>query len=332
MEPPSQQPAWTQARLLALSGAFREARVLMTGAELDLFTLLAPTPLPAPEVAGRIGADLRASTILLDALAAMGLLVKRDGTYQTEPSAAELLAADRAGSVLPMVLHSAHLWQRWGELTRIVAAERAPEQTEESSLRAFIGAMHVVGAQQAARIVSLVGPGRARQVLDVGGASGTYTLAFLAASPSLRATLFDRPAVVEMARARLGAAGVLDRVTLVPGDFYEDTLPAGHDLVFVSAIIHQNGPEENVELFRKAFAALEPGGRIVVRDHVLSADHTQPTVGALFAVNMLVARTGGSSYSFDEIDAALTEAGFARIRLLNPDTRMDGLVEAFRPD
>lgn len=331
MEPRNDHPGWTQAQLLGLSGAFRDARLLMTGAELDLFTRLAATPLPAPDIATRLGADLRALTILLDALSAMGLLVKRDGTYQTEASARELLARDRPGSVLPMVLHSANLWDQWGGLTRLVAGSRAPAQDDEASLRSFIGAMHVIAAPQAAHIVSLVAPGGARRLLDVGGASGTYTLAFLAASPELHATLFDRPPVIEMARERLAGAGVLDRVALVAGDFYADPLPAGHDLVFVSAIIHQNDQAENVALFSKAFAALEPGGRIVVRDHVLDPDRTAPAAAALFAVNMLVVESGGNSYTLAEISAALTEAGFTRVRLVHPDTRMDGLVEAFRP-
>ena len=324
-------PTWTREHLLDLARAFQEARLLLTGAELDLFTLLAPGPLPAEALAERLEADLPALTILLDALAAMGLLVKREESYQTEPSVRDMLASDSPGSILPMILHCAHLWGRWGELTALVARPRAEGITEEDKLRSFIGAMHVVAAPQAERIVALVDPGPARRLLDVGGASGTYTLAFLSASPEMRATLFDRPPVVGLARERLQEEGMLDRVDLVAGDFYRDPLPGGHDLVFLSAIIHQNTPAENVELFRKSFAALEPGGRIVVRDHVLSPDRTLPRRAALFAVNMLAAENGGNSYTFEEIQAALAEVGFARIRLVHPDCRMDGLVEAFRP-
>jgi len=147
----------------------------------------------------------------------------------------------------------------------------------------------------------------------------------------MRATLFDRPGVVEMARERLGAAGVLDRVALVPGDFYQDPLPPGHDLAFVSAIIHQNSPEQNMELFRKVFAALDPGGRIVVRDYVLSPDRTSPKSGAIFAVNMLTGGAGGNCYTYEETENALGQAGFTRVSLTHPGTQMDGLVEAFRP-
>lgn len=324
-------PEWTRERLLGLARAFQEARLLLTGAELDLFTRLAHKPRTARDLAPELEADLRALTILLDALTAMGLLEKQDGAYRTEASARELLRSDGTGSVLPMVLHSAHLWERWGELTGKVAPPQADGRSEEDRLRSFIGAMHVAGAPLAARLVQLIQPGEARRLLDVGGASGTYTLAFLAVCPQMRATLFDRPAVVEMARERLEQEGALDRVDLVAGDYNRDPLPTGHDLVFISAILHQNTPAQNTELYLKAFEALEPGGRIVIRDHVLREDRIRPRHGALFAVNMLTADNGGNSYTFEEIRSGLARAGFERIRVVHRDTGMDGLVEAFRP-
>jgi predicted O-methyltransferase YrrM len=147
----------------------------------------------------------------------------------------------------------------------------------------------------------------------------------------MKATLFDKPEVIEIARQRLGKAGVLDRVTLVPGDFYRDPLPAGHDLAFISAIIHQNSPEQNVSLFRNVFQALNRGGRVVIRDHVMEPDRTRPKEGALFAVNMLVSTAAGRTYTYDEIKACLEQAGFIEIRLLQKGERMDALVEAFKP-
>ena len=80
----------------------------------------------------------------------------------------------------------------------------------------------------------------------------------------------------------------------------------------LSAIIHQNSFEQNVELYRKIYRALQPGGRIVIRDHVMSSDHTQPASGALFAVNMLVGTREGRTYSFEEIKASLESAGFTK--------------------
>jgi predicted O-methyltransferase YrrM len=319
----------TPDSLLALARNFMESRVLLTGAELDLFTLLAPEPLGLDEVASKIGGDPRALEMLLDALAAQGLLVKESGRWRTEPTVAPLLVAGAEGSVLPMVLHAANLWNRWSELTRKVVPGRAGAAGPEV-LAAFIGAMHVVAAPQADLIVAAIGAVGSRRLLDVGGASGTYTLAFLRANPEMTATLFDRPAVVEMARERLGAAGVLPRVTLAGGDFATDPLPPGHDLAFVSAILHQNSPAENLALYRRIHEALVPGGRVVIRDHVMQPDRIHPRAGALFAINMLVGTAGGGTYTFDEIAVGLTWAGFERVRLVQAGERMDALVEAFK--
>ena len=84
-------------------------------------------------------------------------------------------------------------------------------------------------------------------------------------------------------------------------------------------------------MFRKIYTALDPGGRIVVRDHILSPDRTHPRPGALFAVNMLVGTKGGNSYTEAEIRDALEQAGFTGVRIIHPDNRMDGLMEGFKP-
>jgi len=322
--------------ILTLARNFMECRIFLTGAELNLFTLLTPAPLSVQDVAGRIGGDPRALTILLDALAAMDLLVKREEKYQSTPSASPFLSAEGADSVLPLILHMANLWHRWSGLTGTVQGSPSPQKADLSprdadELRAFIGAMHVIAAPLASRIVSAIHPESSRNLLDVGGGSGTYTLAFLRAVPAMKATLFDRPEVTEMARQRLSAAGVLDRVTLAPGDFYRDELPHGHDLAFVSAIIHQNSPEHNLDLFMKVFRSLTPGGRIVIRDHVMEPDRTRPRDGAIFAVNMLLATSAGKTYTYSEIESSLGQAGFTAIRLLQRGQHMDALVEACKP-
>ncbi|MBW2071223.1 MAG: methyltransferase domain-containing protein, partial [Deltaproteobacteria bacterium] len=104
--------------------------------------------------------------------------------------------------------------------------------------------------------------------MDVGGATGTYTIAFLQKNPEMTAVLFDLPEVIPMAKDRLAKEKLLPRVELVAGDFYEDELPSGCDLALLSAIIHQNSPKQNLELYRKVHRALLPGGRILIRDHV----------------------------------------------------------------
>ncbi len=322
--------------ILKLARGFMGARILLTGAELNLFTLLQNRPMTAQEVAEQLGMALRPLVILLDALTALALLKKEGGLYYCVPPVSRFLAEDAPDSVLPMVLHMAHLWPRWAGLTNMVQGvpsvrDQDSDAKSEAELRAFIGAMHVVGKNWSEEIVAGIQPEHARNLLDVGGASGTYTIAFLRAVPEMHATLFDQPAVMGMARERLSHEGLLARVTLIPGDFYRDDLPSGHDLVFISAIIHQNNPIQNLDLYQKVFRALISGGRVVIRDHIMDVNRTEPQEGAIFAVNMLVGSDGGATYTFGEIKTGLEQAGFQRISLLRRGKHMDSLVEAFKP-
>lgn len=325
-----------QETILKLARRFMESRILLTAAEMNIFTHLGETPTTARDLAERLHADLRGLTILLDALAAMGLLSKQEDSYLSATDAAPFLTDNSSQSVLPMILHAAHLWESWSGLTSKIKGpgltglpESAARSAEE--LQAFIGAMHVVGVPLAQKIVAALRPRESRNLIDVGGASGTYTIAFLKDVPEMKATLFDRPAVIPIARERLIEAGMQDRVRLVAGNFYEDELPGGHDLALLSAIIHQNSPAENIGLFRKVCAALVPGGRIIIRDHVMEPDRARPKDGAIFAVNMLVNTEGGSTYTFAEIRNWLIQAGFANVRLVKTGKHMDALVEAFKP-
>jgi len=327
--------SWTPESLLAVTRGFMEARVVLTAVELDLFTLLSRSPTSLEELISALKTTSRGTAILLDALAGMGLLIKRDDRYTCPEEIARLLSADSPATVLPMAKHAASLWGRWSELTNIVregAADRPPAVFEDKEeLAAFIGAMHVVAKRFAETVAAQVQAGASTNLLDIGGATATYAEAFLRQYPRMRATVFDRPPVIELARKRLADTGLMDRLTLVPGDFYTDELPDGHDLALLSAIIHQNSPEQNLDLYKKVFRALTPGGRILIRDHVMSSDRTQPRDGALFAVNMLVATSGGNCYTFEEIQDSLRAAGFTPIRLLQSGEMMNALVEACRP-
>jgi predicted O-methyltransferase YrrM len=308
-----------------------EARVLLTAAELDLFTELVREPRTAAALAQARRWQVRPLTVVLDALAAMALLEKRDDCYHCPPEVAAKLASGRPDSLLASVLHAADLWEQWSKLTALVAGGTPGAPARLDYIRAFIGAMDVTARLLAPRMVATVRPEGATRLLDLGGASGTYTLAFLQAVPGLRATLFDLADVIALARERLTAAGYLDRVTLVAGDYLTDPLPGGHDLAWLSAVVHSNGPEENLALYRKVWGALVPGGRIVIRDHVMSENRTAPRAGALFAINMLVATRAGRTYTYREIAEALVEAGFRDVRLIQSGEAMDALVDARKP-
>ena len=320
-------------QLLALMRGFQVPCVLAAAADLDVFNLLAAAPLSASEVATRLHCDPRATTILLDALAGIGVLVKTADRYGLDPAVAPLVADGSPPSVAAMLRHQANCLRRWSQLPWVVQSGRPADagssvRGPEADQASFIGAMHDIANTVAEPLIREINPGGFRCVLDLGGGSGTWTLAWLQAEPAARAILFDLPAVIPLARRRLTACGVADRVELVAGDFYHDPLPRGADLAWLSAIIHQNSPDENRALYRRAAEALEPGGRILIRDIVMDESHTSPLAGALFAVNMLVATPGGGTYTLAEIREDLQSAGFADVQLVRRDEGMHAIVAA----
>ena len=172
---------------------------------------------------------------------------------------------------------------------------------------------------------------RFNHLLDVGGASGTWTIAFMKRYPKARATLFDLPKVLPQATRRLASAEMTSRVRLVGGDFMADPLPPGADLAWVSAIIHQMSREDCRKLYGSIARVLPPGGQILVRDHVMDESRTRPASGTMFAINMLVNTETGGTFTLAEISADLEAAGFLGAELLRNEDTMNCVVRARKP-
>ncbi len=331
---------WTAEGLLESARGFQPACVLQAGAELNVFAELAASPGDAGALARRLGCDVRGMTLLLDALTALELLGKDlGGRYTPLPGVAELLTEGRPGNVLAMLRHQSACTRRWAQLAQVVKTGQSADGRPgvlgaAGEQAAFIEAMDNISRPLAealvAEVCALVRDRPFTRVLDVGGASGTWTMAFLKTAPGVKATLFDLPVVIPMAQKRLTEAGFIDRVRLVPGDFCKDTLPTGCDLAWISAIVHQNSRVQNRELFQKLAAALPSGGRLLIRDMVMEESHTAPVAGALFAVNMLVGTAAGGTFTLGELREDLEASGFSQVKLLRPDPAMHAIVGATR--
>lgn len=328
---------WTRETLLELSRSFMLSRIFLSAAELRLFDILAKCPLSLEDICDKTHLKPRGMRILLDALAASGLVSKGcEGRYAVSRDLAKLLTTSSEDSILPAVLHGDALWKSWSNLTQIVRQGendfRMPiSERSDEEIESFIGAMHVIGEKMAQRVAEAIDLGRFSRLLDVGGASGTYVMAFLKREPNLTATVFDLPRVTNIARRRIEKEGFSDRVNVAPGDYMVNELPRGHDLVLLSAVIHSNSREENITLYKKVFQALEPGGAILIRDYLMDSTRTRPTKGAVFAVNMLAATRDGDAYTLDEVTDDLKSAGFVNIHLVLDGKNMDQIIEGEKP-
>ena len=286
--------------------AFMQARIMLTAADLDLFTELERKPRSAPDLAADLGLDAHATTRVLDCLVVSTLLAKAGDRYRLTIRG-KPLSSLHPESILPMIQHMSTMWDNWSQLTKTLRTGKNPElkpvigTKDEEVMRAFIGAMDVVGKDLSREIAALLDLSTYSMLLDIGGGPGTYTLAFLEKNPHMQAIIFDFPDVLALARERIGNSALAGRICYAQGDFYKDELPSGCDCALLSAIIHQNSPQENINLFRKIHAVLSPGGCLIIRDHIMDEARTSPPSGAFFAINMLVATRAGDTYTFAEV-------------------------------
>lgn len=314
--------------------AFQESRVLLTALELDLFTAVGGGA-TAQEVAQQLNTDSRATEMLLNALVSMELLTKSAERFSNTPDTAKFFLAGSPHNARLAMMHTVHLWDTWSTLTDCVRAGTSVTRLEEPThgddwTEAFIAAMHYLAAGTAPQVIAAVGFEGVRRMLDLGGGSGAYSIAFAQASPQLQIEILDLSGVLPLTQRYVSQAGLADRIRLRPGDLLHDLFSTGFDLVLLSAICHSFSPEQNRDLFRRAYQALDPGGRIVVREFILDPDKTSPRWAALFSLNMLVGTESGASYSEPEYAAWLRDAGFTgvqRVNLAGPSGLMIGKRE-----
>jgi (2Fe-2S) ferredoxin/predicted O-methyltransferase YrrM len=294
---------------------FMPSRALLTALELDVFTAVGQGG-SAAEVAGKIHADLRATEMLLNVLVNLRLLEKRDGRFTNTAVSRRYFVEGSRDNARPALLHTANLWRRWSTLTAAVQAGTAVEAggRDATGTEAFIAAMDHNARERAPHVLRAVGAAGIRRMLDLGGGSGAYSIAFAQANPQLHAEILDMAEVLPLTQEYIRQAGVEGRVTTRAGDMLSARLGAGYDLVLMSAICHMFSPEENQRMFERAFQALGPKGRLVIQDFILEADKTSPRFAALFSLNMLVGTRAGSDYSEPEYADWLRRSGFAEVR------------------
>jgi len=307
----------TPQTIQEIASAFQRSRALLTAFELGIFTALNDQRLTSEELADAVGGSPRHVDRLLNALVALGLLEKANGKFSNTPAAAQHLVKGRP-AYMGGLGHTSNLWETWGHLTEVVregrpGARAAVNERGEEWLRPFIAAMHWRSKATAAEVVGALDLVNVSRVLDVGGGSGAYAMAFARARAGISAVVFDLPNVVPLTRAYIREESLSSHVEAVAGDYLKDSLGEGFDLALLSMVIHSHQPEENRALLAKIARALAPGGQVVIQDFLMAEDRSGPLQPALFALNMLVGTDGGDTYTEAEVRGWLREAGFTSV-------------------
>lgn len=319
--------------------AYRLPRVLIAALELNLFTAIGTVEWTIPALARDVKVSERGLAILCRNLAMAGLLKKKGQTYtNSRLSATALNALHPAyrGDYLRLI--TSH-WAAWGRLPESVKSGLPldhDEPEEEDYRRRFTWAMHHRTLETAPKIATQIDLRGVRTLLDLGGGPGTYAMAFLAKNPALRATVCDRPAALDVAKEIASTHKAGARLSYLPLDLLTEAIPGTYDVIWYSNVLHIYSPQDNQAVFRRALAALSPGGRLLIQDAFLhDREGLFPEEASLFAVSMLLFTERGNTYTAAETKAWLTDAGFERIKVLRmkrgTEDWEDGILEARSP-
>jgi len=289
---------------------FMDSQALLTAEELGVFDYLDAQPRTLEELAAHSGLPLVAARRLLTMLCALGVTRQTaDGRFANSPEASEQLVRGKPDYIGGMFAHVKEtLYPTWQYLKDALLEEKAQSDrvfegqappsaelyADPEGLRSFMAEMHSIGYETAAEFAraacdDLCG---VRELVDIGGASGAFVIALAEQYPDLRGVVFDLPQVQPIAEDFISAAGLADRVTFQPGDFFEDPLPAGADAYAMGFILHDWPEDQGALLLRKVADVTAPGDRLIVGEYLLADDRSGPLHVARMDLNMLVTALG----------------------------------------
>jgi hypothetical protein len=309
-----ESPKQTPETISAFVNHYQKSRILLTAFELNIFTVIDNKQLSSFEVAEIINTDSRATDRLMNAVCAIGFLIKVGNKFLNTEESCKYFVKGKP-DYMDGLGHSISLWDTWTTLTGCVRKGTSVHERpanindrEKEWLDNFISAMHYRASRQAPEIVANIDLSNVRKVLDVGGGSGAFAFAFVTSGENISATVFDLPNVTPLTKKYIIQEKMEGKVDILNGDYNNDTFPSGYDLVFLSAVIHINSYEGNVQLIKKCSDALNSGGLIVIQDQVMDDSRVSPAGGAMFAINMLVGTKEGDTYTENEICEWFTNA------------------------
>lgn len=319
-----QQPgaAVTPDRILKVGFGFWASKALLSAVEVGVFTELARGPLDGDTLRKRLGLHPRGARDFLDALVALGMLTRSDGSYANSPETHLFLDRTKptyVGGVLEMA--NQRLYGYWGSLTEGLRTGKPQNESKQGGgiietiyqdqglLRSFLQAMTGVSMGSAVAVAQKFPWDRYQTFVDVGCAAGALPVQLALAHPHLRGIGFDLPPVKRVFEEYVSSFGLFDRLAFVVGDFFTDRLPEA-DVVVMGHILHDWNLDEKLALLHNAYEVLPRGGALVVYEALIDDDRSQNAFGLLMSLNMLIETEGGFDYTGADVQRWMRDVGF----------------------
>ncbi|BDI28546.1 SAM-dependent methyltransferase [Capsulimonas corticalis] len=328
-------------RLAQIFWGFAPSLIVETGVRLRIFDILDSGAKTIAEVAEETAASERGLRSLLNALTGLGLLAKTSRErYSLTPESETFLVSTRPG------YHGGFIRQvrdsfipTWMDLAEVVqtgkprAASMNAEKGGVEFFQNFVEDLFPVSyaaAQAFARSLNLSTRRQTTYALDIACGSGVWGIALAQESEHVRVTGVDWPGVLPVTRRTTEKFHVADQFEFIGGDILEADFGAGYEVATLGHILHSEGEARSRELLKKVYTALAPGGTIAIADMLPNEERTGPPFPLIFSLVMLLGTDAGDTYTFEEIQQWLTEAGFVEARTM-PSPSVSPLIVARKP-
>ena len=295
------------SEIVDLASAYYGSAVLFAALDCDVFALVE---------AGTLDVSNRGMRLLADACVAEGLLEKKDGVYSNTPAGRMALVPGGPADLTKAIRYNRDVYPAWGRLAELAKTGRPVEKPEihlgedAARTKAFAASMFGRAMGIGKGIVPMLGRLEGK-VLDLAGGPGAYAILMAQANPGTSYVTVDLKAISAEAAGYVAQFGLADRIECRAGDYHADEYEAAaYDVVTIFGALHQESPEQIVDILKRANRALKSGGRILILDMMTDATHTAPRFSALFAVNMALTTENGWVFADTELKGWLREAGF----------------------
>jgi ubiquinone/menaquinone biosynthesis C-methylase UbiE len=307
--------------LMRILGDFANSQILDAALEYDFFTLIHKGSQTADEVAREAETDPRATRIVLDGIIALALIEKKDGRYSLLPVSETFLVKGKPSYMGDFRHVALALWDGMAHLKQSLKTGQ-PLSRMDTGGELQVWEKLVIGiipiAEPVAKaLCDILGIGKERKglrVLDIAGGSSIFGMTILARDPSAQVTQLDWPNVNAVAKKLNRERGLEEKIRFIDGEHRSTTIEANYyDLILASNFCRFESPKGNQELFQKAYAALKPGGSLVVNDFLPNEERTGPTFALRFSVYTLTHTPEGECWTLSQYSDWLKAAGFNSI-------------------
>ena len=321
------------AHIMQVAMGFWPAKVVLSAVELGLFTTLGSKSMTGRELQTALGLHSRANPDFFDTLVALSML-ERDGNgaearYRNTAETGLFLdekSPQYMGGFLEMA--NARLYPFWGSLTEGLRTGQPQNEIKHTGtsmfsllyadperLEQFMRAMSGISAGNFQSFARKFDFSRYKTMCDIGGATGQLSLMVAAQHPHMQCTSADLPEATQVAKRTITAAGLGDRVSTTPIDFFAQPLPKA-DVVTMGMILHDWNLERKMGLIRAVYEALPSDGAFVVIENLIDDERRSNAFGLMMSLNMLIEFGDAFDFTFADFTGWCREVGFRRFEVI----------------